>query len=96
MILTEEQGGFRAHRGCSDQILALRLICEARKEEKKSTYLAFLDVSYAYDTVWREGLWEKMRRYGVGDGMIAVCNALYKNVSCWMVRSRDGLEWTMG
>ena len=63
MILTEEQGGFRANRGCSDQILALRSICEARKEQKKSTYLAFLDVSKAYDTVWREGLWEKMRRY---------------------------------
>ena len=45
VILTEEQGGFRAHRGCSNQILTLRSFCEARKEEKRSTFLAFLDVS---------------------------------------------------
>ena len=42
MVLTEEQGGFRANRGCSDQILALQSICEARKEQKKSTYLALV------------------------------------------------------
>ena len=97
MILTEEQGGFRENRGCSDQILALRSICEVRKEQKKSTYLAFLDVSKAYDTVWREGLWEKMRRYGVGEGMITVCKAMYKNVKASVLL--DGEEsrwWTMG
>ena len=39
-------------------------MCELRKREKK-TYLAFLDVSKAYDSVWREGLWCKMSHYGV-------------------------------
>ena len=93
MILTEEQGGFRANRGCSDQILALRSICEARKEQKKSTYLAFLDVSKAYDTVWRERLWEKMRRYGVGEGMITVCKAMYKNVKASVLLDGEESSW---
>ncbi len=55
-ILTEEQGGFRAKRRCADQILILRSVCELRKRKRKGTYLAFMDVSKAYDTVWREGL----------------------------------------
>ena len=64
-ILTEAQGGFRAKRSCSDQILILRGVCKLRRRKRRGTYLAFLDVSKAYDTVWREGLWEKMRMYGV-------------------------------
>ena len=60
-ILTEAQGGFRSERRCADQILILRGVCELRRREKKGAYLAFLDVSKAYDTVWREGLWRKMK-----------------------------------
>ena len=40
-------------------------MCELRKREKKTSYLAFLDVSKAYDSVWMEELWCKMRHYGV-------------------------------
>ena len=39
-------------------------VCELRKRVKKS-YLAFLDVNKACNSVWREGLWCKMRHYGV-------------------------------
>ena len=31
--------------------------------ERKGTWLGFMDVSKAYDTVWRDGLWEKLRMY---------------------------------
>ena len=50
--LTEAQGGFRSERRCADQILILKGVCELRRKEKKGTYIAFLDVSKAYDTVW--------------------------------------------
>ena len=32
-----------------------------KEEKKKILYLAFLDVSNAYDSALREGLWCKMR-----------------------------------
>ena len=70
-ILTEAQGGFRSHKGCSDQWLVLRDVCELRKREKTS-YLAFLDVSKAYDSVWTEGLWCEMRHYGVEEKLRCV------------------------
>ena len=64
-ILTEAQSRFRMKRSCSDQILTLRGICELRRRKRRGTYMAFLDLSKAHDTVWREGLWKKMRMYGV-------------------------------
>ena len=41
----EAQRGFRSHMRCSDQWLVLRGVCELRKREKKTSYLAFLDVT---------------------------------------------------
>ena len=37
-------------------------------------------MSKAYDTVWREGLWYKMSRYGVQDKFIRICKGLYDGV----------------
>ena len=71
-ILTEPQGGFRSHRICSHQWLVLRGVCELRKREKKTSYLAFLDVSKVYDRVWREGLWCKIRHYGLEEEFVKV------------------------
>ena len=55
-ILIEAQGRFRSGRRCLDQWLVLSGVCEVRKREKKNSYLAFLDISKAYDSVWRERL----------------------------------------
>ena len=58
----------------------LRGVCELlRKREEKTSYLT-LDVSKAYDIVWREGLWCKMRHYGVEEKFVAVCEGLNRGV----------------
>ena len=38
---------------------------QGRLREGKQTYVFFLDVQKAYDTVWRDGLWVKMWDMGV-------------------------------
>ena len=92
-ILTEEQGGFRATRRCADQFVILRSVCEMRMVEGKETWLAFLDVSKAYDTVWRQGLWEKMEKYGVKRKLIEVCKALYRDVQASVLLDREQSRW---
>ena len=67
-ILTEAPVGSRDHKRCSDQWLVLMGVCELRKREKKTSYLAFLDVSKAYDSVWC-----KMGHYGVEEKFAKVC-----------------------
>ena len=43
----------------------LRGVCEVQKSVKNRSYLAFLDITKAYDSMWREELWHKIRQYGV-------------------------------
>lgn len=43
-------------RSCVDQVLSLTTHIEAGFQNKLKTSVAFIDLSAAYDTVWREGL----------------------------------------
>lgn len=54
--LPDEQAGFRRKRSCTDQILALTTHIEAGFEKKLKTGVALVDLSSAYDTVWKDGL----------------------------------------
>ena len=49
--------------------------------EGKKTWLAFLDLKKADNSVWREGLWAKMARFGLGGKFLRVCQELYSSVS---------------
>ena len=60
-LLVEEQGGFRAGRPTSEQIFILKEMIQGRRRVNKRTVCCFLDIKKAYDTVFREGLWERMR-----------------------------------
>ena len=51
-----EQAGFRAGRSCCDQVLALTTYVEDGFQKKQKIGAAFLDLTAAYDTVWRQGL----------------------------------------
>ena len=42
---------------------------ELRKREKKTSYLTFLVLSKAYDSVWREGLWWCVKVEGLYSGV---------------------------
>ena len=46
--------------------------------EGKKTYAFFLDVQKAYDTVWRNGLWDKMWELSVRGLMWRVIKELYR------------------
>ena len=49
-LIDNEQGGFRAGRGCVDQI------GEKARERKCRVYVGFIDLEKAYDGVNRETL----------------------------------------
>lgn len=54
--IPNEQAGFRTGRSCSDQVLSLTSFIEAGYQLKKKTSAVFIDLTAAYDTVWRIGL----------------------------------------
>jgi Reverse transcriptase (RNA-dependent DNA polymerase) len=56
------QAGFRQHRSCTEQVMALTTHIEAGFQRKLKTGVVFVDLSAAYDTVWRDGLMLKIMR----------------------------------
>jgi len=47
----EEEAGFRAGRSCLDHILSLVQLNEKKVARNRETYLLFVDLTKAYDTV---------------------------------------------
>lgn len=56
------QAGFRPNRGCCDQVLAITSYQEKGYNVNTKTGAAFIDLSAAYDTVWKHGLLLKLAR----------------------------------
>lgn len=56
----KEQAGFRQNRGCTEQVLALTTFIESGFQKQMKTHVAFVDLTAAFDTVWREALLMKL------------------------------------
>ena len=85
----EEQGGFRAGRGCVDQIFTLKQKGEKAREKKRTVYVNFIDLEKACDTLNREALWQVLRMYDVGGKLLSVIKNMYGDGSA-CVRVKGG------
>lgn len=57
--LPADEAGFRENRSCVEQLLTLTSHIEAGFEQNLKTALALVDLSSAYDTIWRTGfMWK--------------------------------------
>ena len=54
-------------RGCSDGSFALRMALQKRREHGLGTYVLFVDLVKAFDSVDRDGMVEVLRKFGVPD-----------------------------
>ncbi|BHF84930.1 hypothetical protein SprV_1002808400 [Sparganum proliferum] len=63
-LLPESQCGFRRHRGTTDMIVTARQLQERCQEMRTHLYSTFVDLTKAFDTVNREGLWKIMQKFG--------------------------------
>nr|VZI13316.1 unnamed protein product [Spirometra erinaceieuropaei] len=63
-LLPESQCGFRRHRGTTDMIFAARQLQEKCQEMRTHLYSTFVDLTKAFETANREGLWKIMHKFG--------------------------------
>ena len=63
-IIPESQCGFRANRGTTDMVFVLRQLQEKCREQNMGLYATFIDLTKAFDTVSRTGLWLILERLG--------------------------------
>ena len=88
MIIGKAQGGFGRNRQTVDHLFVVSGIAQLHRIEGKKTWMAFLDLKKAYDSVWREGLRAKLEAYGVKGKFLCTSQELYPGVSA---RVRIGL-----
>nr|VZI25723.1 unnamed protein product [Spirometra erinaceieuropaei] len=76
-LLPESQCGFRRHRGSTDMIFAARQLQEKCQEMRTHLYSTFVDLTKAFDTVNREGLWKIMQKFGCPEGFTQMVRQLH-------------------
>ena len=91
--LCEEQCGFRRERSTLDNLFTLTEILKHRQKEGKKTVIAYLDITKAYDSVWREGLWRKLYEYGVRGKMLRMIKNIYEEVVSCVVIDEYRSDW---
>ena len=62
--LPESQCGFRVNRSATDMVFVLRQLQEKCREQNKGLYITFVDLTKAFDTVSRKGLWQILQKLG--------------------------------
>ena len=79
-VLPESQCGFRKGRSCADMIFTVRQLVEKSWEHRAKTFLVFVDLRKAYDSIPREALWVALKKLGVPDSMIELIRSFHHNM----------------
>ena len=88
-IIPESQCGFRANRGTADMVFALRLLQEKCKLKNQDLYLLFIDLTKAFDTVNREGLWCILEKAGCPKLFVTLIRSFHDDMKATV---REGNE----
>ena len=68
-LITKEQTAFRKNRNTEDQLIYLAQSIENAFQEKKKVVATFIDLSKAFDKVWKKGLLLKLLTSGIAGRM---------------------------
>ena len=88
-LIPESQCGFEAGRSTIDPCFALRQLQEKCWLHSRELYLLFIDLTKAFDTVNRDGLWALLRRIGCPDEFVSVIQSFHDGMK---VTVREGSE----
>jgi len=78
-LIPDQQYGFRAHRGCPEAAWVLSEVVQGRIDEKKATFLCFVDVKKAYDRVRRNMMFVKLHRQKVSGKLFRMVREWYRD-----------------
>ena len=92
-ILGETQGAFRKDRRIEDQIFSLQGIASLYKSSRKPLYLAFLDLSKAFDRVWRDGLFALLWENGIKGKCWRLLRKMYEKVENKVIFGDFESDW---
>ena len=80
-VYPETQCGFRAKRSTIDMIFSLRQIQEKCREQQKPLFVAFVDLTKAFDTVSRSGLFQILHKVGCPPRLLDLIRSFHDNMT---------------
>nr|KAG5709927.1 hypothetical protein BaRGS_029969 [Batillaria attramentaria] len=78
-VYPESQCGFRASRSTMDMIFSLRQLQKCR-EQQKPLYIAFIDLTKAFDLVSRSGLFSLLQKIGCPPRLLQMVKSFHEDM----------------
>ena len=79
-VYPETQCGFRAGRSTIDMVFSVRQLQEKCREQNQPLYLAFVDLTKAFDLVSRSGLFKLLERIGCPPKLLSIIKSFHDNM----------------
>ena len=79
-IYPESQCGFRSERSTIDMIFSVRQLQEKCREQHMPLYIAFIDLTKAFDLVSRSGLFELLRKIGCPPRLLNIIVSFHEDM----------------
>ena len=81
------QAGFRKQHSTSDNIFIIKSLIDILKSDtnKNKILCCFVDFKQAFDSVWRERLWEKLQQHKINGKCLTLIQNVYNNVKSRVV-----------
>jgi hypothetical protein len=92
-LLPETQCGFRKGRSTIDMLFCARLTQEKCAEFRVDMWAVFVDLTKAYDTVNRKGLFAILQRMGIPAKMLSVIQSLHDGMRATVLSEGEPSEW---
>ena len=70
--ISQNQSGFTAEDSCISQLLFITNDIYQSLDDELETRAAFLDISKAFNKVWHEGLFFKLKQNGISGNLLSV------------------------
>ena len=79
-VYPESQCGFRSKRSTTDMVFSLRQLQEKCREQGKPLYMAFIDLTKAFDLVSRDGLFKVLPKIGCPPKLLSIIKSFHDNM----------------
>ena len=84
-VYPESQCGFRANRSNVDMVFSLRQLQEKCREQRQPLFVAFIDVTKAFNLVSRDGLFKILPKIGCPPKLFSIIRSFHEDMKVTVV-----------
>jgi len=88
-VVPEAQCGFRRAWSTTGMIFVARLLQEKCREQHRDLFIAFIDLTKAFDTVSRDLLWQVLGKFGCPPHFLSILREFHTDMSARVVQGGE-------